>query len=277
MIGYDRRLKTSCELRKVRGKKRSHGGATSFLQLALRTVLASRLPASRAKCPRLSNTDKNWPLICFWTPCRLPFVTNSTHTVDPGRKVLAILPFPVDCRVCQLKKLGPHEDHFLPTNAPAARGRSALNVAADPTGLSDLPKSLPEALRWAAQNHRASTILHVDASGREKRQSFADLLGEAAGVCGSLAALGLKNGDSAILLLENSTELLPAFWGCLLAGVRPAIAQIPPTFVGESRSLHQLGDVWRLLDRPLVICNSDVIESVRLPSSSAGVDRVRMR
>ena len=150
-----------------------------------------------------------------------------------------------------------------------------LNVAADPTGLSDLPKSLPEALHWAAQNHRASTILHVDASGREKRQSFADLLGEAAGVCGSLAALGLKNGDSAILLLENSTELLPAFWGCLLAGVRPAIAQIPPTFVGESRSLHQLGDVWRLLDRPLVICNSDVIESVRLPSSSAGVDRVR--
>jgi acyl transferase domain-containing protein/acyl-CoA synthetase (AMP-forming)/AMP-acid ligase II/acyl carrier protein len=163
----------------------------------------------------------------------------------------------------------------LPTNAPGARGRLALNVAADPPDLSELPESLPEALRRAAQSQRASTIVHVDASGRENRQSFADLLAEAAAVCGSLAALGLKKGDSAILLLEKSTELLPAFWGCLLAGVRSAVAQAPPTFVGENRSLNQLGEVWSLLDRPLVICNSEVIESVRMPTALAGVGKVR--
>jgi acyl transferase domain-containing protein/acyl-CoA synthetase (AMP-forming)/AMP-acid ligase II/acyl carrier protein len=163
----------------------------------------------------------------------------------------------------------------LATNAAVASGRLALNVAADPPGLSDLPASLPDALRRAAQSQAAPAIVHVDASGAEKRQSFADLLADASAVCGGLAAAGLKAGDSAILLLEKSTELLPAFWGCLLAGVRPAVAQAPPTFEGESRSLQQLGEVWSLLERPLVICNSDVIRSVRMPAAMAGEEKVR--
>jgi acyl transferase domain-containing protein/acyl-CoA synthetase (AMP-forming)/AMP-acid ligase II/acyl carrier protein len=163
----------------------------------------------------------------------------------------------------------------LPTNAPSARSRLAANIAVDPSDISQLPACLPEALRQAARRDPAATIVHVDAGGHEKRQTLSDLLTEAAAVCGGLAGLGLKPGDSAILLLERSGELLPAFWGSVLAGVRPVVAQIPPTFAGEGRSLQQLGDVWRLLDRPLVICNADLIDSVRLPSSHPGTDKVR--
>lgn len=146
----------------------------------------------------------------------------------------------------------------------------ALNVAADPPDLRELPQSLPAALRRAAQRDATPVLVHVGPGGREKRQSFAGLLAEAAAVCGGLAASGQRAGNSAILLLEKSDELLPAFWGCLLAGVRPAVAQIPQTFAGENRGLQQLDEVWRLLDRPLVICNSALVDSVRLPSAQPG-------
>jgi len=163
----------------------------------------------------------------------------------------------------------------VPTNAPSARSRLAVNVAVDPSDFSELPACLPDALHQAAERDPATTIVHVQPGGHEKRQTLPELLAEAAAVCGSLAGLGLKNGDSTILLLERSSELLPAFWGCLLAGVRPAIAQIPPTFAEEGRSLQQLGDVWKLLDRPLVICNAELIDSVRLPSSIPSADKIR--
>ena len=74
---------------------------------------------------------------------------------------------------------------------------------------------------------------------------------------------------------NDSAEVLPAFWGCLLAGIRPAIAQIPPTFGGENRGLDQLCHVWRLLDGPLLITNAELIESVRTLSARLGVETVR--
>ena len=164
---------------------------------------------------------------------------------------------------------------MLPTNAPSARSRLAVNIAVDPSDFAQLPARLPDALQQAAKRDPAAAIIHVQPGGHEKRQTLTELLTEAAAVCGGLASRGLKAGDNAILLLERSSELLPAFWGCLLAGVRPAIAQIPPTFTGDGRSLQQLGDVWKLLDRPLVICNAELIDSVRLPASVEGADKIR--
>jgi acyl transferase domain-containing protein/acyl-CoA synthetase (AMP-forming)/AMP-acid ligase II/acyl carrier protein len=117
--------------------------------------------------------------------------------------------------------------------------------------------------------------VHLAPHGGEKHQSFADLLAEAEGVCGGLLRSGLKAGDSAILLLNDSTEVLPAFWGCLLAGIQPAIAQIPPTFSGENRVLEQLCHVWRLLDGPLLITNAELIEPVRTLATRLGTETVR--
>ena len=128
----------------------------------------------------------------------------------------------------------------MPTNAPSARSRLAVNVAVDPSNFSELPSCLPDTLHQAAQRDPATTIVHVQPGGYEKRQTLPELLAEAAAVCGGLTGLGLKNGDSAILLLERSSEVLPAFWGCLLAGVRPAIAQIPPTFAEDMPTRYVL-------------------------------------
>ena len=154
-------------------------------------------------------------------------------------------------------------------------GVQAIRDAAVLSGLAELPRTLPETLRRAAQNGRADAIVHLAPDGGEKHQSFADLLAEAEGVCGGLLRSGLKAGDSAILLLDDSTEVLPAFWGCLFAGIRPAIAPIPPTFSGENRRLEQLCHVWTLLDGPLLITNAELIESVRTLSARLGVEQLR--
>ncbi len=76
-------------------------------------------------------------------------------------------------------------------------------------------------------------------------------------------------------MLDRSADVLPAFWGCLLGGIRPAIAQIPPTFTGENRGLEQLCKVWRLLDGPLLITKTDLLEPVRSLAGRLGVDAVR--
>ncbi len=161
------------------------------------------------------------------------------------------------------------------STAPAASPALAHSPAVSLPGLAELPQTLPDALRRAAKNDSAQNLVHVRADGREKWQTFADLLGEASAVCGGLAKLGLKPGDSALLLLDRSADVLPAFWGCLLGGIRPAIAQIPPTFTGENRGLEQLCKVWRLLDGPLLITKTDLLEPVRSLAGRLGVDAVR--
>jgi acyl transferase domain-containing protein/acyl-CoA synthetase (AMP-forming)/AMP-acid ligase II/acyl carrier protein len=161
------------------------------------------------------------------------------------------------------------------TDAVLSASIPAICVAEAVPGLSELPRTLPEALRRAAQDEVAGAIVHLEADGSEHSQTLAELFAEAAAVCGGLLRLGLKSGDSAVLLLERSAEVLPAFWGCLLAGIRPAIAPIPPTFLGENRGLEQLCHVWRLLDGPLLIANAGLIDSAGSLSAPLGVADVR--
>src|SRR5580704_5994492 len=143
-------------------------------------------------------------------------------------------------------------------------------------GLSELPRTLPEALRRAAQSELVAAITHVEADGSAKSQTFADLLAEAEAVCGGLLQSGCQRGDRAIILPNGSAEALPAFWGCLLAGLTPVVAQIPQTFQGANRGLDQLAHVWKLLEGPILIGGHALTETARLLSARLGVDDVRL-
>jgi acyl-CoA synthetase (AMP-forming)/AMP-acid ligase II len=201
-------------------------------------------------------------------------VTDGTCSVDDLRGLLneraPSLALRVEARI--VPELSPTS---VGSDAVPSGSIPAIRVTALVPGLSELPQTLPEALRRAAQNEQAGTIVHLHPDGGEHTQTLAKLFAEAAAVCGGLLRLGLKSGDSAVLLLERSAEVLPAFWGCLLAGIRPAIVQIPPTFLGENRGLEQLCHVWRLLDGPLLIVNAGLIESARSLSARLGVEKVR--
>ena len=142
-------------------------------------------------------------------------------------------------------------------------------------GLLDLPRTLPEVLRRAAQNDHGGAIVHLTDSAHAKVETFAELLAEAEAICGGLLRSGLKPGDRAILLLETSAETLPAFWGCLLAGITPVISQVPPTFEGTNRILEQLIHVWRLLEGPILIGGPRLIDSAAALSARLEVADVR--
>ena len=86
-------------------------------------------------------------------------------------------------------------------------------------GLSELPRTLPDTLRRAAQNGQAGTIVHLAARRWRKTPVVRrPARGSRGGVRRSIA-VRIESGDSAILLLDGSAEVLPAFWGCLLAGI----------------------------------------------------------
>jgi acyl transferase domain-containing protein/acyl-CoA synthetase (AMP-forming)/AMP-acid ligase II/acyl carrier protein len=201
-------------------------------------------------------------------------VTDGNHCLDDLRALLY---------ECVPSLAGRVEPRIVPELSPTGlgpggvskEGIQAIRDAITLPGVAELPRTLPQTLRRAAQNGRADAIVHLAPDGGEKHQSFADLLAEAEGVCGGLLRSGLKAGDSTILLLNDSTEVLPAFWGCLLAGIRPAIAPIPPTFSGENRVLEQLCHVWRLLDGPLLITSAELIEPARTLAARLGVETVR--
>jgi acyl-CoA synthetase (AMP-forming)/AMP-acid ligase II/acyl carrier protein len=215
----------------------------------------------------LPGSDGRWTVRC---------VVEADRSVDDLRGLLneraANLAEQVDVRI--VTSLSTTPDAAM-SDAPAPSPALAHCPAVALPGLAELPQTLPDALRRAAQNDSAQSLVHVRADGSEKWQNFGDLLGEASAVCGGLAKLGLKPGDSALLLLDRSADVLPAFWGCLLGGIRPAIAQIPPTFTGENRGLEQLCKVWRLLDGPLLITKSNLLEPVRSLAGRLDVESVR--
>ena len=215
----------------------------------------------------LPGSDGRWTVRC---------VVEADRSADDLRGLLneraANLAEQVDVRI--VTSLSTTPDAAM-SDAPAPSPALAHCPAVALPGLAELPQTLPDALRRAAKDDSAQSLVHVRADGSEKWQTFADLLGEASAVCGGLAKLGLKPGDSALLLLDRSADVLPAFWGCLLGGIRPAIAQIPPTFTGENRGLEQLCKVWRLLDGPLLITKSNLLEPVRSLAGRLDVESVR--
>lgn len=56
-----------------------------------------------------------------------------------------------------------------------------------------------------------------------------------------------------ILQLGDNSQLLPAFWGCVLTGGVPAPLAVPPTYAESSSGTQKLKDAWTLLDKPAVI------------------------
>ncbi len=81
--------------------------------------------------------------------------------------------------------------------------------------------------------------------------TYPDLLDRARRTLTGLRAAGLSSGDSLIVLGLSLDEFFPAFWGCLLGGIRPAVIS-EPLSVG-SPVLERLQHTWQLLDRPPIL------------------------
>ncbi len=123
---------------------------------------------------------------------------------------------------------------------------------------TELPATLPALLRQTAQQVIGEKIIYIQEDGKEITQSYADLLQIAECILAGLRQQGLQPQDKVILQLTTNQDILAAFWGCVLGGFIPVIAAIPTLYSETNRPLEQLTQVWKLLDKPLILISSTI-------------------
>jgi nonribosomal peptide synthetase DhbF len=130
------------------------------------------------------------------------------------------------------------------------RRRSRLAVASggplpDPP---DEPRTLPEVLARAAGQFPDHGVTFAAANGQRTGLSYPELLAAANQIAGGLRAAGTAPGAVVLLDLVEARDVVPAFWGCAMAGLVPAIVG------GMTREAVE--SAWGQLGRPLIVGGS---------------------
>ncbi|PSF38588.1 polyketide synthase [Aphanothece hegewaldii CCALA 016] len=115
------------------------------------------------------------------------------------------------------------------------------------------PTTLPEILLLAARITTGTRLIYLDRQGFANAQSYAELLQNASKILTGLREAGLKPKDQVILQLEETSDLLTAFWGCILGGFIPVILEIATA----TPTLEKLRHLWNFLDKPLIIAKNN--------------------
>jgi acyl-CoA synthetase (AMP-forming)/AMP-acid ligase II/thioesterase domain-containing protein/NAD(P)-dependent dehydrogenase (short-subunit alcohol dehydrogenase family)/acyl carrier protein len=111
----------------------------------------------------------------------------------------------------------------------------------------------------------------VRADGTEIHQTYTALLEQARHIAGGLLAHGFAPGDRVLLQLSAGEEFIPAFWGCVLAGVVPVPTSVPPLYDQPHAAIVRLRQAWRFLDRPRVLTSAALASALTgLPASPDG-------
>lgn len=141
---------------------------------------------------------------------------------------------------------------------------------------AEAPRTLTAALlRTAARAGVNDILFHGSDPQSVRRLSYAALLQEALRIAGGLAAEGLRAGDAAILQVSDLRAHLPAFWGCVLAGVQPMTVAVSATFEERTALVSKLVNAWEALGRPVVLAPSALVDPLAgLARFAAAVPRV---
>jgi acyl-CoA synthetase (AMP-forming)/AMP-acid ligase II len=141
-----------------------------------------------------------------------------------------------------------------PRAAPAADGGSGPVPATADGGPPPEAgfQTLTEALLHAAEC-ADGTIVHVDSTGAERRQSYGALLADARRVLGGLREAGVAPGDRVILQLAGTADYVTGFWACMLGGIVPAPLAVPAGYAEGVAACTRVEATWRMLGRPWVL------------------------
>ncbi len=145
---------------------------------------------------------------------------------------------------------------------PAA-GPPAECRGADLTLPADAARTLPEALRRAAVEHAERGVRVVEADGTEAELRYPVLLDRARRVLAGLREAGLRPGDPVLLQVPLLREYFPAFWACVLGGMRPVTVAQPPSYDARNAVLDKLVHTWRALDAPVVLAAGSAVPALR--------------
>ncbi|WP_328912404.1 MULTISPECIES: SDR family NAD(P)-dependent oxidoreductase [unclassified Streptomyces] len=136
----------------------------------------------------------------------------------------------------------------VPPDAPAAE----LDGGPLLPGPDD-PATLQEALRRAAELAPDRGTVYIRQGVPDELQTYPRLLADAQRVLGGLRGAGLLPGDAALFQFADNRSYLTAFWACVLGGFVPTPVAVATTYRVPNDTNRRLGNVWRLLDRPVLL------------------------
>ncbi|QUF67160.1 non-ribosomal peptide synthetase [Bacillus atrophaeus] len=140
----------------------------------------------------------------------------------------------------------------------------------------DQPAAIPEVLhKTAAELGETKGIIYLQPDGSEVHQSYGRLWKDALRIVRGLRQSGLKAKDQVILQLGDNSQFIPAFWGCVSAGIVPAPLAVAPTYTEANSGTQKLKDAWTLLDKPPVITNRDMLPELAAWAKDQGFDEFR--
>ena len=143
----------------------------------------------------------------------------------------------------------------LTIDSGAHRSRRGARMSAAHKSLVDLLRA-----RSAEQGSDVAFTFLVDGEHEGPRCTFAELDARARAVASALRERGVRPGDRALLLYPPGLDFIPAFFGCLYAGV-VAVPAYPPQPSQASRTLPRLLSIVGDAEVAIVLANANVVDA----------------
>jgi microcystin synthetase protein McyG len=128
--------------------------------------------------------------------------------------------------------------------------------------LKDNSRTLPEVLANAAK-YENQGITYIENDATEYYQNYRSLSDDALTILDGFAQRGVKLGDKVILQIAKSQNFIPALWACFLGGIIPVPLTVAPHYDPENSAVKKLENVWKVLEKPLIICDNELINNLQ--------------
>ncbi|QMU75420.1 LLM class flavin-dependent oxidoreductase [Streptacidiphilus sp. PB12-B1b] len=151
----------------------------------------------------------------------------------------------------------------------------ALSQGAEIHLTGDDPADAVTALLTTAVRAPDAGVVTVSADGQPSTLTYPELLERARRLLSGLRAQGAAPGDHIVLQGLQLPDFFPAFWACLLGGLRPAAIAGACEGGAGGPVLERLVHSWRLLDRPLIVTDAPGAAAVRRQAGRFGPDEPR--
>jgi acyl-CoA synthetase (AMP-forming)/AMP-acid ligase II/thioesterase domain-containing protein/nucleoside-diphosphate-sugar epimerase len=158
----------------------------------------------------------------------------------------------------------PGDTRARPSRCDADRATLPLSLAQG--GEVDLSagRSLADLLIAAAHRRPDRGCIFVEAEGT-RTLSYGELLEASLRVVSALRERGAARGEHVIVSCEDRARFLPAFWGCILAGLIPVPVAVPLRWSEDDAGLAKLRNACGLLGAPWIL-----VESASLSALASG-------
>ncbi|MFY7885824.1 MAG: SDR family NAD(P)-dependent oxidoreductase [Dolichospermum sp.] len=137
--------------------------------------------------------------------------------------------------------------------------------------LEDNWRTLSEVLETATK-HNNHGITYIKNDAAEYFQSYQDLYQDALVILNGLEQKGIKLGHKVILQIAKNQDFIPALWACFLGGIIPVPLTVAPSYDLENSAVKKLENVWKILDNPLILSDSELITEIEKLGTSSHLE-----